>query len=130
MTSHATGDGHIHSRNTNKKGLKRIMTVGGVYGTRNYTVKDLRDQKGKQTLTETVPFSIKEAAAAEEAGIDTMKVRFDPKNPDYEPSTLSGVIIDSRSDLSLPGCVVIIDESGLKITDPLIAFGESCYFRG
>ena len=82
MTSHATGDGHIPSRDTSKRGLKRIMTVGGVYGTRNYTVKDLRDQKGKQILTETVPFSIEEAAAAEEAGIDTLKVRFDPKNPD------------------------------------------------
>ena len=58
------------------------MTLGGVYATRNYTVKDLREQKGKKVLTETVPFSIEEAAAAEEAGIDTMKVRFDPKNPE------------------------------------------------
>ena len=82
MASHATGDGSIPSRDANKKGLKRIMTVGGAYGTRNYTVKDLRDQKGKKTLTEIVPFSIEEAAAAEEAGIDTMKVRFDPKNPE------------------------------------------------
>ena len=82
MASHATGDGNIPSRDANKKGLKRIMTVGGVYGTRNYTVKDLKDQKGKGILTETVPFSIEEAAAAEEAGIDTMKVRFDPKNPE------------------------------------------------
>lgn len=82
MASHSTGDGNIPSRDANKKGLKRIMTVGGVYGTRNYTIKDLRDQKGKQTLTETVPFSIEEASAAEEAGIDTMKVRFDPKNPE------------------------------------------------
>lgn len=82
MTSHATGDGNIPTRDANKKGLKRIMTVGGVYGTRNYTVKDLRDQKGNNILTETVPFSIEEATAAEEAGIDTMKVRFDPKNPD------------------------------------------------
>ena len=46
MASHATGDGNIPSRDANKKGLKRIMTVGGVYGTRNYTVKDLRAQKG------------------------------------------------------------------------------------
>ena len=82
MASHATGDGNIPSREANKNGLKRIMTVGGVYGTRNYTIKDLRDQKGKKTLTETVPFSVEEAAAAEEAGIDTMKVRFDPKNPE------------------------------------------------
>ena len=82
MSSHATGDGNIPTRDAKKKGLKRIMTVGGVYGTRNYTVKDLRDQKGNNILTETVPFSIEEATAAEEAGIDTLKVRFDPKNPD------------------------------------------------
>ena len=82
MSSHATGDGSIPSRDAAKKGLKRIMTLGGVYATRNYTVKDLREQKGKKVLTETVPFSIEEAAAAEEAGIDTMKVRFDPKNPE------------------------------------------------
>ena len=82
MASHATGDGNIPSREAKKKGLKRIMTVGGAYGTRNYTVKDLRDLIGKRVLTETVPFSIEEAIAAEEAGIDTMKVRFDPNNPD------------------------------------------------
>jgi len=58
------------------------MTLGGAYGTRNYTVKDLRDVKGKKTLTETVPFTVEEAAAAEAAGIDTMKVRFDAANPD------------------------------------------------
>jgi 3-methyl-2-oxobutanoate hydroxymethyltransferase len=58
------------------------MTLGGAYGTRNHTVKDLRDQKGKRVLVETVPFSVEEAAAAEEAGIDTMKVRFDPKHPE------------------------------------------------
>ena len=82
MASHATGDGSIPPRDASKKGLKRIMTVGGAYGTRNYTVKDLRDQKGKNVLVETVPFSIEEAIAAEEAGIDTMKVRFDPNNPE------------------------------------------------
>ncbi len=82
MSSHSTGDGSIPSRDADKEGLKRIMTLGGVYATRNYTVKDLREQKGKKVLTETVPFSIEEAAAAEEAGIDTMKVRFDPKNPE------------------------------------------------
>ena len=81
MASHATGDGAIPSRAAAKHGLKRIMTLGGAYGTRNYTVKDLRDQKGVRVLVETVPFSPEEAAAAEEAGIDTMKVRFDPANP-------------------------------------------------
>lgn len=82
MASHATGDGGIPPRNATAKGLTRIMTVGGAYATRNYTVKGLRDQKGKRVLVETLPFSPEEAAAAEEAGIDTMKVRFDPANPD------------------------------------------------
>jgi 3-methyl-2-oxobutanoate hydroxymethyltransferase len=58
------------------------MGLGGAYGTRNYTVKQLRDQKGKRVLTETLPFTVEEAAAAQQAGIDTMKVRFDPNNPD------------------------------------------------
>ena len=82
MASHATGDGGIPPRDATKRGLKRIMTLGGAYGTRNYTVKDLRDQKGKRVLVETLPFTPEEAAAAEEAGIDTMKVRFDPKRPE------------------------------------------------
>ena len=46
MVSHSSGDGSIPSREAEKKGLKRIMTVGGAYGTRNYTIKDLIDQKG------------------------------------------------------------------------------------
>lgn len=82
MATHATGDGGIPARDATKRGLKRIMTVGGAYGTRNHTVKDLRDLKGKRVLTETLPFSVEEAAAAEEAGIDTLKVRFDPKHPE------------------------------------------------
>jgi 3-methyl-2-oxobutanoate hydroxymethyltransferase len=82
MASHATGDGGIPPRDAGKRGLTRIMTLGGAYGTRNYTVKDLRDAKGKRVMCETLPFSVEEAAAAEEAGIDTMKVRFDPNNPD------------------------------------------------
>ena len=81
MVSHSSGDGSIPSREAEKKGLKRIMTVGGAYGTRNYTIKDLRDQKGKKVMVETVCFTPEEAKAAEEAGIDTMKVRFDPLNP-------------------------------------------------
>ena len=82
MASHATGDGGIPPRDAAQRGLKRVMTLGGAYGTRNYTVKDLRDQKGKRVLVETLPFTPDEAAAAEAAGIDTMKVRFDPKRPD------------------------------------------------
>src|SRR5690606_38650178 len=82
MATHATGDGGIPPRDAAQRGLKRVMTLAGAYGTRNYTVKDLRDLKGKRVLTETLPFSPEEAAAAEEAGIDLMKVRFDPKQPE------------------------------------------------
>jgi len=82
LASHATGDGGIPPRDAAKRGLTRIMTVGGSYGTRNFTVKGLRDQKGKSTLVETMPFTPEEAAAAEEAGVDTMKVRFDPAIPE------------------------------------------------
>ena len=82
MASHATGDGGIPPRDAAARGLKRVMTLGGAYGTRNYTVKDLRAAKGKRVLVETLPFTPEEAAAAEEAGIDTMKARFDPSRPD------------------------------------------------
>lgn len=81
MASHTTGDGGIPPRDATRKGLKRIMTLGGAYGVRNHTVRDLREAKGVRVLTETLPFSPEEAAAAEEAGIDTMKCRFDPANP-------------------------------------------------
>ena len=64
MASHATGDGGIPPRDAAKRGLTRIMTLGGAYGTRNYTVKGLRDQKGQRTLVETMPFTPEEAAAA------------------------------------------------------------------
>ena len=53
----------------------------GAYGLRNYTIKDLRDLKGVRQLVETNPESPEDAAAAEEAGIDTIKMRFDPKAP-------------------------------------------------
>jgi 3-methyl-2-oxobutanoate hydroxymethyltransferase len=81
MAGHSTGDGGIPPRDAMRRGLRRVMTLGGHYGTRNYTVRDLRDTKGQRVLVETLCFSPEEAAAAEEAGIDTMKVRFDPKAP-------------------------------------------------
>lgn len=66
---------------TGDRPLKRVVSMSGAYGLRNYTIKDLRDLKGVRQLAETLPFSPEEAVAAEEAGIDTMKVRFDPKAP-------------------------------------------------
>ena len=40
MASHSTGDGGIPPRSANKMPT-RVMTLGGAYGTRNFTVKDL-----------------------------------------------------------------------------------------
>ena len=66
---------------TGDRPLKRVVSMSGAYGLRNYTIKDLRDLKGVRQLAETLPFEPEEAAAAEQAGIDTMKVRFNPKAP-------------------------------------------------
>jgi len=73
--------GSLAPRDANKRGLHRTLTLGGQYATHNHTVKHLQDLKGKTVLTETMPFTISEARAAEEAGIDTFKVKFDPGNP-------------------------------------------------
>lgn len=73
--------GALAPRDAPSRGLHRTMTLGGQYATRNHTVKHLRDLKGKTILTETMPFTTREAEAAEAAGIDTMKVKYDPANP-------------------------------------------------
>jgi 3-methyl-2-oxobutanoate hydroxymethyltransferase len=65
------------------RSLKRIATMTGAYALRNYTVKDIRDLKGIGQLTETMPFRVSEARAAEEAGIDTLNVRFNPDAPEH-----------------------------------------------
>ena len=61
--------------------FKRVVSMTGAYGLRNHTIKDIRDVKGVRQLVETLPFAPEEAVAAEEAGIDTMKVRFNPSAP-------------------------------------------------
>jgi 3-methyl-2-oxobutanoate hydroxymethyltransferase len=81
MPSEPPTSNSLPPRDAHERGLHRIMTMGGEYGTRNYTVKHVRSLKGKAVLTETMPFTTSEAIAAEEAGIDLMKVKFDPKNP-------------------------------------------------
>ncbi|MDA8746489.1 3-methyl-2-oxobutanoate hydroxymethyltransferase [Rubripirellula amarantea] len=81
MKSDGNQSSELPPRDAHMRGLHRTMTLGGAYATRNYTVKHLQDLKGKTVLTETMPFTISEAVAAEEAGIDTLKVKFDPGNP-------------------------------------------------
>ena len=81
MNPDGTPSNPLPPKDAHKRGLHRTMTLGGSYATRNYTVKHLQDLKGKRVLTETMPFTTSEAAAAEQAGIDLMKVKFDPNNP-------------------------------------------------
>ena len=81
MSTYKTS-GAIPPREPGRGPLKRVASMTGVYGLRNYTVRDIRELKGKRTLVETLAFTPEDAAAAEEAGIDTLKVRFDPKRMD------------------------------------------------
>ena len=61
--------------------LKRVVSMTGAYGYRNHTVKSIQELKGKEQLTQTLPFLVEEAVAAEEAEVDMLNVRYDPKNP-------------------------------------------------
>lgn len=81
MNLDGTPSNPLPPKDAHKRGLHRTMTLGGTFATRNYTVKHLQELKGKTVLTETMPFTISEAVAAEQAGIDLMKVKFDPSNP-------------------------------------------------
>ena len=68
----------VPPRQRGNRPLKRVAGISGTYGLRNYTIKDVRDLKGIRPLTQTCVFLPEEAAAAEEAGIDTLATRFLP----------------------------------------------------
>ena len=55
---------------------KKVFSMTGDLGLRNYTVRDIIDLKGEKQLTQTLPFFPNEAKAAEDAGIDLMNTRF------------------------------------------------------
>ena len=55
---------------------KKVFSMTGELGLRNYTVKDIIDLKGDRQLTQTLPFTPNEAKAAEDAGIDLINTRF------------------------------------------------------
>ena len=56
--------GAIPPREPGSRPLKRVATMAGVYGLRNYTVRDIRELKGKRTLVETLAFTPEDAAGA------------------------------------------------------------------
>ena len=53
-----------------KKKYKRVYSISLEPGYRNYTVRDLIENKGKKQLTQIHVATPEEAKAAEEAGID------------------------------------------------------------
>ncbi len=59
-----------------KTKYKKVFSMTGELGLRNYTVKDIIDLKGDGQLTQTLPFTPNEAKAAEDAGIDLINARF------------------------------------------------------
>ena len=59
-----------------KTKYKKVFSMTGELGLRNYTVKDIIDLKGGRQLTQTLPFTPNEAKAAEDAGIDLINARF------------------------------------------------------
>ena len=59
-----------------KTKYKKVFSMTGELGLRNYTVRDIIDLKGEKQLTQTLPFFPNEAKAAEDAGIDLMNTRF------------------------------------------------------
>ncbi len=59
-----------------KTKYKKVFSMNGELGLRNYTVRDIIDLKGEKQLTQTLPFIPNEAKAAEDAGIDLMNIRF------------------------------------------------------
>lgn len=63
------------------KGLKRVVSMAGKFSLRNYTVRDIRDQKGKQQLTQILATRPEEAAAAEVARIDLINIRWNDRDP-------------------------------------------------
>ena len=59
-----------------KTKYKKVFSMTGELGLRNYTVKDIIDLKSDRQLTQTLPFTPNEAKAAEDAGIDLINARF------------------------------------------------------
>ena len=59
-----------------KTKYKKVFSMTGELGLRNYTVKDIIDLKGDRQLTQTLPFTSNEAKAAEDAGIELINTRF------------------------------------------------------
>lgn len=60
---------------------KRLYSMTGGYISRNHTIRDVIDLKGKRPLSQILASCEEEAGAAQAAGIDMINVRWDPDQP-------------------------------------------------
>jgi 3-methyl-2-oxobutanoate hydroxymethyltransferase len=118
----AGGGSVMPARKDGDRKLKRVSTMTGAYGLRNYTVRDIRELKGRRTLVETLAFTPEEAAAAEEAGIDTLKVRYDPKRPEIAAEIRQAAPHTFMS-FSLPLVAVASPEEALRLAFAAMEIG-------
>lgn len=94
----------------------------GAYGMRNHTVKDIRDNKGRRVFVETLTFSADEAAAAEAAGFDTLKVRYDPSRPEIA-TEMRRAAPNTFMSFSMPLTAVTSPEQALRLAFDAMEIG-------
>lgn len=103
-------------------GMKRIATMTGAYAVRNHTIRDIRENKGKRVFVETLTFSPDEAAAAEMAGFDTLKVRYDPSRPETAKEIRRAASKTFMS-FSMPLTAVTTPEQALRLAFDAMEIG-------
>jgi 3-methyl-2-oxobutanoate hydroxymethyltransferase len=108
---------------------KKIMTVAGHYSTRNYTVADIQSFKGKRQLTKTLPFTEEEAAAAEQAGIETLNIRHNPERPELSKA-LRDAAPDSFMSFALPMQSAKSEYDALKLSFDAMELGADSIICG
>jgi 3-methyl-2-oxobutanoate hydroxymethyltransferase len=96
------------------KNLKRVVSMSGEFGLRNYTVKDIRYLKGKEQLTQILACTPEEAAAAEEAGIDLINIRWNNLDP-QESFAISRAAPNTFSTFCMPLTLATSEQEALQI---------------
>lgn len=94
--------------------LKRVVSMSGEFGLRNYTVKDIRDLKGKRQLTQILAFTPEEAEAAEAAGIDLINIRWNNLDP-QESFAISRAAPNTFSTFCMPLTLCTSEQDALRI---------------
>ncbi len=85
MSRNSTSADHANPANGPARS-KRLYSMSGGFVSRNHTVRDIVDLKGKRVLTQVLAASEEEAEAAEAAGIDMLNIRWNPDAPERSRS--------------------------------------------